>query len=302
MRLFLSENSVFSAVKKMQFTAAFSTSSFDIPCSVFDIQYFYPMSTLSVITICFNNLADLQKTCASTDQQTRVPEEHWVINGSTTAEIANWLSNTPQPTYRKWINERDKGIADAFNKGIGKAIGEITHLLNSGDMYASDDVISAVMDVFEKAPSIQWTSGNIHLKRAGKPVLVGKPFEKNKLYRGMRSVSHPTWFVKKAVYNRIGLYKSEYKIAMDYDLMCRIVDEPYVYINKPIAIFDDAGVSNTQYLHSLKENREVYESYFGFSPKLVAWQMRLKALHHLLQTGFGKGLFQLKQKAGLENM
>lgn len=260
------------------------------------------MSTLSVITICFNNLAELQKTCASVDGQTRVPDEHWVINGSTTTEIAEWLAQTPQPSYRKWINERDKGIADAFNKGIARSNGEVTHLLNSGDVYASEDVISCVMDVFDKSPDIQWTSGNIQMTRAGKKVLVGKPFEKSKLYRGMRSVSHPTWFVKKQVYSRIGLFKSDYKIAMDYDLMCRIADEPYAYINKPIAIFDDTGVSNTQYLNSLKENRRVYESYFGFSPKLLAWQVRLKVLHHLLQTGLGKWLFSLKQKAGLENL
>ncbi len=260
------------------------------------------MNSISVITICFNNLAELQKTCASVDRQTRVPDEHWVINGSTTNEIAEWLEQTPQPSYRKWINERDKGIADAFNKGIARANGEVTHLLNSGDVYASEDVISCVMDVFERSPTVQWTSGNIQMTRAGKQVLVGKPFEKSKLYRGMRSVSHPTWFVKKQVYDRIGLFKSEYKIAMDYDLMCRIADEPYAYINKPIAVFDDTGVSNTQYLNSLKENRRVYESYFGFSPKLVAWQVRLKVLHHLLQTGLGKWLFSLKQKAGLENL
>lgn len=260
------------------------------------------MSCLSVITICFNNLSELQKTCSSVDGQTRVPEEHWIINGSTNREIADWLEQTPQPPYRKWINERDKGISDAFNKGVGKANGEITHLLNSGDTYASNDVIEVVMQVFEKKPAVQWISGNIHMTRAGKPVLVGKAFAKDKLYRGMRSVSHPTWFVKKAVYDRVGLYNGAYKIAMDYDMMCRIVDEPYLYLNKPIAVFDDTGVSNTQYLQSLRENREVYESHFGFSPKLVAWQIRLKILHHLLQTGFGKWLFGLKQKAGLENM
>ena len=80
------------------------------------------MNGISVITICFNNLADLQKTCQSVDKQTRQPEEHWIINGSTTDEIAKWLEETPQPVYRKWINERDRGIADALNKGkIGRA-------------------------------------------------------------------------------------------------------------------------------------------------------------------------------------
>lgn len=260
------------------------------------------MATISVITICFNNLADLQRTCASVDAQLRQPEEHWIINGSTTPEIAYWLAHSPQPVYRKWISEPDKGIADAFNKGIAKANGEITHLLNSGDIYAAEDVLQTVDAVLDKHPGVQWISGNIELVRAGKKVVVGKAFARQKLYRGMRSVSHPTWFVKKQVYNRQGLYKSDYKIAMDYDMMCRLVAEPYLYVNKLITVFDDSGVSSVQYLRSLEENRRVYESYFGFSFLLLVWQLRLKLLHYLLQTRFGKWLFHLKQKAGLENM
>ncbi len=259
------------------------------------------MAGISIITICFNNLTDLQKTCASVDAQTLVPDEHWIINGSSQPDIEQWLLQTPQPAYRKWINERDKGIADAFNKGIGKAAGPITQFLNAGDIYAADDVLAVVAQTFEPDPSLQWISGNIEMIRAGKPVVVGKPFDRSKLYRGMRSVSHPTWFVKKEVYSRIGLFSSEYKIAMDYDLMCRIADESYAYLNKVIVIFDDSGISSTKYLDSLKENRKVYESYFGFSWLLILWQIRLKLLHYLLQTSFGKWLFSLKKKLGLEN-
>jgi glycosyltransferase involved in cell wall biosynthesis len=259
------------------------------------------MNSISVITICFNNLADLQRTCASVDAQTVLPGEHWVINGSSTPDIELWLLHTPQPGYRRWVNERDRGISDAFNKGIGKANGEITHLLHAGDRYAANDVIEAALALFAATPSVQWISGNIEMIRAGKAVIVGKPFDKAKLYRGMRSVSHPTWFVKKDVYERSGLFSSEYKIAMDYDLMCRIANEPYAYVNKVIVVFDDTGISNTKYIDSLKESRKVYESYFGFSFLLVLWQFRLQFLHAVLQTGFGKWLFSLKKKMGFEN-
>ncbi len=259
------------------------------------------MNGISIITICFNNLQDLQRTCASVDGQDRLPDEHWIINGSTTKEIEQWLVSTPQPAYRKWINERDKGIADAFNKGIEKACFEITQLLNSGDCLASNDVLSAVAGVFDKDPLLQWISGNIQMMRGGKQVVVGKPFDQHKVYRGMRSVSHPTWFVKKQVYNQVGLYNSDFKIAMDYDMMCRIADKPYAYLNKIISVFDDTGVSSQNYLRSLKENRKVYESHYGFSFQLLIWQFRLKLLHYLLQTSFGKWLFGLKKKLGLEN-
>ncbi len=259
------------------------------------------MAGISIITICFNNLTDLQRTCASIDAQTVLPDEHWVINGSSTAEIEQWLVTTPQPGYRKWINEPDKGISDAFNKGISKATQEITHLLHAGDYYASKDVLKTVLLFFADRPGIQWISGNIEIIRGGKRIVVGKPFDKTKLYRGMRSVSHPTWFVKKEVYDRIGPFSSEYSIAMDYDLMCRIANEPYAYLDKVITVFDDSGISSTKYLDSLKENRKVYESHFGFSWMLLIWQLRLTLLHYLLQTSFGKWLFNLKRKLGLEN-
>ena len=85
--------------------------------------YFYNMEQLSVITISFNNLKELQQTCDSVDYQTLHPFEHCIIDGSSNNEISEWLSNTVQPVYRKWICERDKGISDAFNKGIKLELG-----------------------------------------------------------------------------------------------------------------------------------------------------------------------------------
>ena len=260
------------------------------------------MYTISVITICFNNPEDLIRTCASVDVQTIKPFEHWIINGSTNNKIAEWIEKTPQPSYRKWINERDKGIADAFNKGIDKSNGDVVHILNSGDTYASDDIIESVTKSFEQDKSIQWVSGKIKLKRSGEWIEIGKPFNPLKLYRGMRSVSHPTWFVKKAVYERVGGYNSEYKIAMDYDMMCRIAKEPYSFIDKTIACFDDTGISSSQYLKSLKENIRVYEAHAGYSLKCRIWQFRLKLIYLLLQSSIGKQLFLLKKKMRMENV
>ena len=125
------------------------------------ISLFCPMPGISVITICFNNLSDVQRTCASVDAQSRLPEEHWIINGSTTKEIEDWLNTTGQPAYRKWLNEPDRGISDAFGKGISRAAGPIIHLLNSGDTYASEDVLETVDHFFESNPAVQWISGNI---------------------------------------------------------------------------------------------------------------------------------------------
>jgi len=250
---------------------------------------------LSIITICFNNLQDLIKTCESIDSQIEKPFEHIIINGSTTAEIKDWYSSQQKITYRTIVNEHDAGISDAFNKGIMQSKGDIIHLLNSGDVYFDENVIQIVSKKFNDIPNAQWVSGNIILHRAGIWVNIGKPFDKKQVYKGMRSISHPTWFVKKEVYNRVGLYKN-YKIAMDYDMMCRIKEEPYAYINYTIAKFDNTGVSSLHYVDSLQQNIEVYESNFGFSIKSRIWQFRLKLIHYFLQTWLGRKVFSAKMK------
>jgi len=254
------------------------------------------MNKITIVTICFNDVEGLIKTCASVDMQITKPYQHVIINGSTTNGVEDWYNKLEQPSFRSIITERDRGISDAFNKGIQLVEDGVVHLLNSGDIYASDQVLTIVHDTFQYHSSIQWISGKITLKRAGMWVNVGKPFDPHQLYKGMRSVSHPTWFVRKEVYNRIGLFNEDYKIAMDYDLMCRIKDEPYLFLDQVIVKFDDTGVSSLQYLKSLQQNIEVYESHFGYSIICRIWQFRQKLFYYFLQTVIGKFIFKLKSK------
>ncbi|MBX9781178.1 MAG: glycosyltransferase [Chitinophagaceae bacterium] len=259
------------------------------------------MITISIITICYNNLNDLEKTCKSVDEQIVSPFEHIIINGSSNNEIESWAEKKDHPVYRYFVHEKDNGIADAFNKGILKSKGEVIHLLNAGDIYAKDSVLQTVIEFFEANTDIQWISAKIRLSRGGEKVIIGKPFDKNKLYRGMRSVLHPTYFLKRSVYNRVGYFSSNWKIAMDYDLLCRLGNEPYAFIPDLFIDFDDTGISNTAYVRSLQENLAVYKSHFGKSILAYAWNLRLYLLHYLLSSKLGKWLFQLKKRIGLEN-
>lgn len=251
------------------------------------------MINLSVVTICFNNPDDVKQTCASVDMQTVKPFEHLIVNGSTDPAIKEWLENNSQPAYRRWVNVENKGIAGNFNQGIEHSKGSYIHLLNSGDIYSSAEVVENVLSFLQKHLDANWISCNIILYRGGDWVTVGCPFDRNQLYKGMRRVSHPSWFVKREVYDRLGLYKP-YSIAMDYDMMCRIKDEPYAYLNFTIAKFDNTGVSSVKYLDSLKQNIQVYESNFGYSLKCRIWQFRQKLLYKVLQTSLGEKLFKLK--------
>jgi len=256
---------------------------------------------ISVITICYNNLEALKQTCMSVDSQTLPPYEHWIIDGSTTPAIKTYLETTPQPSYRKWINEEDNGIADAFNKGVQRAGGDILNMLNSADYYFDDQTLQTVSAAFDSHAAITWLHGRYRLQRGGVWVIIGKPFEKDKLYRGMRSLSHQSMFVKKELHERYGLYDTSLRNAMDYDFVCRISAEPLLFVEKPLVVFAPGGTTDTNYLKAMAEGRKVYERHFGYSLKLALWHTRLKLLHYLLNSKAGPLLYKLKVWMGLEN-
>jgi len=259
------------------------------------------MNRISIITISFNNLEELKKTCASVDAQLLLPFEHIIIDGSTNSEIKDYLENIPHPVYRKWISERDKGISDAFNKGITRASGEITNLLNSGDTLYDETILQKVRETFEKHPDIQWCHGKLNLLRGGIWVQIGKPFDRSKLYRGMRGTLHPTMYIRRPLYEKYGLFDINLKMAMDYDFLCRIANEPFYFIDYPLATFDPTGVSTNNYLNAMKEARDQYKKYFGPSLEQTLWGWRLTALHYMLKSKAGKLLYRIKVKAGREN-
>jgi len=260
------------------------------------------MNQITVITICFNNLDDVISTCQSVDLQDKKPFEHLVIDGSTSPVIKNYLENNAQPGYRRWICEKDDGISDAFNKGVLNAKGDIIVMLNSGDAFYHQDVISIVTDEFEKDENLQWLHSKYELHRGDTWIIIGKPFQRSKMYRGMRSICHQTMFVKKALHDKYGLYDKQMKIAMDYDFLLRIANEKFVFIERPLVKFAPAGTSSVHYSGSLKEIKNSYIKYYGHSIFLEIWQLRLKMLHRLLGTRIGKLLFKVKTRLNLENM
>lgn len=252
--------------------------------------------TISVITICYNNREELINTCRSVDEQTRLPGEHLIIDGSTDKEIIQWLENNPQPPFRKWIHEEDKGIADAFNKGIKNATGQLIHLLNSGDRYYSAGAIQSVINCFEKDLALMWLHSKYVQHRGGIDVISGLPFDKNNLWKGMRQVAHPSMFIKKELYDRHGLFNTELKIAMDFDLLLRIRNERFIFLETPLVCFAPGGVSDKQFSLGLQEVKKIYRKYMGSDIRQTLWQLRQKSLYYFMKTGIGKAWFGYKNK------
>lgn len=249
---------------------------------------------ITISTICFNNLEELKQTISSVDNQESLPYEHIIIDGSTNKAIQQYLETHPQPAYRWWLCEPDEGITDAFNKGVYYATGDVVHLLNSGDYYFDETVLSRVQSVFEHNDEVMWTHGQYLQKVAGEWVITGEPFKPGKLYRGFGKVGHPTMFVKKALYEKHGYFDKAYQHSMDYDFLVRIRNEPYSYIPYPITVFMPGGNSNVNWKPAFHEVMRSYTTHIGWD-YLIVWGYLYQLLfNNLMQTRLGRWLLRIK--------
>lgn len=159
--------------------------------------------------------------------------------------------------------------------------------------------MSLVENTFRNNPEIKWLHGQYAQHKGGIWVISGKSFDPLKLYRGFRTVGHPTMFIKKELYKKHGLFDLDLKIAMDYAFLVRIANEKFAFIEEPLAVFTPGGQSNNLIKGSMKEMTEIYTKYKGYSFMNQLWAMRIRLLHQLTGTGFGKWLFKLKNSKNI---
>jgi hypothetical protein len=112
----------------------------------------------------------------------------------------------------------------------------------------------------------------------------------------MRQVAHPSMFIKKEVYDRLGLYDTDLKIAMDYELLVRIRNEKFIFLETILICFAPGGISDKQFIFGLLEVKKSYQKHIGKNIKQNFWQFRQKLLHHFMQTRLGKSWFKMKNK------
>lgn len=253
------------------------------------------MATLSIVTITFNNLEELKTTIASVTEQTRAPQEYWIIDGSNNGEIKAYLENEKSlPDYVKWISEPDEGISDAFNKGVTRATQDVVHILNSGDYYFDKHVLEKVMRNFDEKPDLMWVHAQYKQFLGGHWVISGKEFSPDLLYMGMRQVAHPTMFLRNEVYDRIGLFPIDMRDSMDYDLLVRLRNEKFEYLEYPTSVFTPGGNSEVNWKRGYKESMKIYRNHFGNDWRLQIGYIKQIIVHAVFGTALGD--FVLKKR------
>ena len=201
---------------------------------------------ISIITISFNAKATIENTLKSVANQSYKNIEHIIVDGGSkdnTLEICNSFSHVS-----KIISEPDKGVYDAFNKGIKLTTGDIIGFLNADDVFFNKNSVQEIAKAFsENKTDIVY--GNLdYINENGKVIRnwISKPYVKGLIQKAWMP-AHPTFYCRKEIYKRLGGYNDSFKIAGDFELCIRFLEVHKVhsfYLNKKLVKMLVGGVSN----------------------------------------------------------
>lgn len=224
---------------------------------------------VSIITVCYNSVRTLEQTIQSVLSQDYPDIEYIVIDGASQDGTKNIIQQY-QSSISKTISEPDHGMYDAMNKGIAMASGDVIGILNSDDVYMNAHIVSDLMRQMQK-DQVDVVFADLILVDEDHPEKILRYYDSGQFepsrFRFGWMPAHPTVFVKKRIYDEVGLFKTDYQIAADYEMLIRILavkKVPYSYVPKPVVRMRTGGAStaglsrnwilNSEIVRACKEN------------------------------------------------
>ena len=217
------------------------------------------MPSISIVTVVLNGMATIRGCVESVIAQS-VAAEHIVVDGGSTDGTIEFI-NGCRSSVARMIPGPDLGIYDAMNKGILAGTGEVVGILNADDFYAHGEVLAKVAEVFaDKA--IDSCYGDLVYVDAGDTGRVVRswragPYDVSRFYWGWMP-PHPTFFVRRAAYERYGLFNLSLGSSADYELILRFLLNHRItcrYIPETLVIMRVGGMSNVSLANRLRANR-----------------------------------------------
>ena len=202
---------------------------------------------ISIITVAFNAQNTIERCINSVLGQSFKNIQYIIIDGGSTDDTISIIEKY-SANIDVFISEPDNGIYDAMNKGISLATGDVIGTINADDFFADDDVLYNIAKVFVEQDTLI-LYGNLDYIDSSEKVVrrwrSGK-YNKGKFNWGWMP-PHPTFYCKKSLFDKLGVYKLDYGSAGDYELMLRFIHLNNInayYLNKVLIKMVVGGVSN----------------------------------------------------------
>ncbi|SUJ07221.1 PGL/p-HBAD biosynthesis glycosyltransferase Rv2957/MT3031 [Shewanella putrefaciens] len=216
---------------------------------------------VSVVTVCFNSEKTIEDTLRSIQAQTYSDIEYIVVDGLS-KDRTNDIVNKYNDIISVHISEKDNGLYDAMNKGISMASGDVIGILNSDDVLADEFVIQKIVAGFESEKIDAVYSDLIYVSEhnLSKPTRLysSKVFSKKLIKFGIM-LPHPTFYVRKRCYEEFGLYKTNYRVAADFELLARFMSKDITSRRLPFISVKmrEGGISSSGLLWRVHQNFEI---------------------------------------------
>lgn len=227
---------------------------------------------ISVITATWNSGRTIGDTLRSVFNQSFTNVEHIIKDGGSKDDTLEICKNFEQKYYTDGdkgrtiniLSDKDKGIYDAMNQGVKAATGDVIGILNSDDFYTSDDVLARVAEEFEKNPELEAVYGDIHfvkdenLKKCTR-YFSSRYFRPWALRFGFMP-AHPSFYVRREVYEKYGLYDLDFRTSSDFEMMVRLFVKEKIrakYINKDFVTMRAGGESTAGLAAKKKVNQDI---------------------------------------------
>lgn len=245
------------------------------------------MTTLSLITATFNAEKTLAHNIACVAGQS-VPVEHVIVDGGSRDGTMDVVAEHRRHLAQV-VSEPDEGIYDAMNKGIRMVTGDVVGILNADDFYPTTDVLERVLAQFED-PQVGACYGDLwyvdadRLDKAVRRWRAGD-FDRNKFYWGWMP-PHPTFFVRRELYDQFGDFNLALGSAADYELMLRFLLKHRVqthYVPQVLVHMRVGGVSNASLGNRLAANRMDREAWRVNGLRPLPWTTLAKPLRKVVQ-------------------
>lgn len=250
---------------------------------------------LSVITINYNNLQGLADTIKSVESQS-VRDFEWVVVDGASTDGSRALLEEHRDNITSWVSEPDSGIYNAMNKGIRMSSGEYLLFLNSGDMFADDQVVAKVLS---ELTGEDFIFGNIyHSDKLGVKAFKEK-YTKGRDMAFMLTTSslpHQSTFIHRSVFDRYGFYREDLRIVSDWEKLMDVLvfrHGSFRYIPIVISIYDTGGISSSNKKLYNNERRKVFNDWHFSKHYLEFFRENYEKISFLNNNKFLFGLFRL---------